>query len=71
VHGTPAPPLHCHAARSILLFNSSEEIKMAETIAKSFFPSLYSKLEKKKQAARANPLSIEEINTLLSLRFQQ
>lgn len=44
---------------------------MAETIAKSFFPSLYSKMEKKKQEARANPLGMMDINSLLSLRLNK
>lgn len=43
---------------------------MAETSAKSFFPVLFAKLDKKKQAARNAPLSNSDINTLLSIHFQ-
>jgi hypothetical protein len=42
---------------------------MAESIAKTYYPALLSKLEKRKQAARNVPLSIANITTLLSLRF--
>jgi hypothetical protein len=42
---------------------------MSEPIAKMFFPALYGKLEKKKQAARNAPLSMADINTLLSMQF--
>ncbi len=42
---------------------------MPESFARAHFPSLYGKLERKKQTARNEPLSILEINTLLSMRF--
>ena len=42
---------------------------MPEPIAKIHYPSLYNKLEKKKQAARSAPLSMPDINTLLSMQF--
>jgi hypothetical protein len=42
---------------------------MAESIAKVFYPSLYSKLEKKKNSARQHPLTMPDINTLLSMQF--
>ena len=42
---------------------------MAESIAKTFFPALYGKLEKRKQAARNVPLTMPDINTLLSMQF--
>ena len=42
---------------------------MAESNAKTFFPALYGKLEKKKQAARNAPLTMADINTLLSMHF--
>lgn len=42
---------------------------MTESIAKKLHPSLFNKLEKKKQAARNAPLSMADINTLLSMQF--
>lgn len=42
---------------------------MAEAIAKTFSPALFSKLEKKKQDAAGNPLSSKDINSLLSMHF--
>jgi len=42
---------------------------MADTIAKTFYPALFAKLERKKQTARQNPLSNTDINTLLSMHF--
>lgn len=42
---------------------------MAESIAKTFFPKLYNKLEKKKQEVRSRPLTMPDINTLLSMQF--
>ena len=42
---------------------------MAESIAKTFFPALFGKLEKKKQAAGTAPLTMADINTLLSMHF--
>jgi hypothetical protein len=42
---------------------------MAESLAKTLFPALYAKLDKKKQAAREAPLSLPDINTLLSMQF--
>ena len=42
---------------------------MAESIAKTYFSSLFNKLEKKKQAARIAPLTMADINTLLSMQF--
>lgn len=42
---------------------------MAESIARTFFPKLYSKLEKRKQAAHNMPLSSSDISTLLNMQF--
>lgn len=42
---------------------------MAETNAKTFFPGLYVKLEKKRQTAKAEPMGMAEINILLSIQF--
>lgn len=42
---------------------------MAQSHAKTFFPALYAKIDKKKQAARDEPLSMADINTLLSMQF--
>lgn len=42
---------------------------MAETNAKIFFPGLYAKLEKKRQAVSAEPMSMANINILLSIQF--
>ncbi len=42
---------------------------MAESIAKTFFPKLYSKLEKKKHDTRNVPLTMSDINTLLSIQI--
>lgn len=42
---------------------------MAESIAKTFFPALAAKLEKRKQATRDTPLSNADINTLLEMHF--
>ena len=42
---------------------------MPESFGKTFYPALYSKLEKKKQAARNAPLTMADINTLLSMQF--
>ena len=42
---------------------------MTESTAKTFYPNLYAKLEKKKSAARGAPLTMADINTLLSMQF--
>jgi hypothetical protein len=42
---------------------------MADSLAKSLFPTLYNKLEKNRQNARSKPLTIAAINTLLSMQF--
>jgi len=42
---------------------------MAESIAKTFFPALFAKLDKKKQEALSAPISNATINTLLSIHF--
>ena len=42
---------------------------MAESLARTLYPALYAKLEKKKQTARSEPLSMADINTLLSMQF--
>ena len=42
---------------------------MAQSHAKTFFPALYAKLDRKKEAARVEPLSMADINTLLSMQF--
>lgn len=42
---------------------------MTESLAKKFYPILHAKLEKKKQAAREAPLTMTDINTLLSMQF--
>ena len=42
---------------------------MAESIAKNSFPALFGKLEKMKNAALNAPLSMSDINTLLSMHF--
>jgi hypothetical protein len=46
-----------------------KENTMAESHAKTFFPVLFAKIEKKKQTARDEPLSMADINTLLSMQF--
>ncbi|MBN1759016.1 MAG: hypothetical protein JW863_11900 [Chitinispirillaceae bacterium] len=48
---------------------SNEEMIMADSFARTLYPALYAKLEKKKQAARDEPLSMADINMLLSMRF--
>ncbi len=42
---------------------------MSESIAKIYFPSLFNKLQKKKQAVRNVPLTMNEINTLMNMYF--
>ena len=42
---------------------------MAESLAKTFFPKLYSKLEKRRQAVRDEPLAMADITTLLTMHF--
>ena len=42
---------------------------MAQSYAKTFFSARYAKLDRKKQAARDEPLAMADINTLLSMRF--
>ncbi|MBN1307352.1 MAG: hypothetical protein JXA18_05510 [Chitinispirillaceae bacterium] len=42
---------------------------MAESFAKMLYPKLYSKLDKKKQETRGRPLTMHDINTLLSMQF--
>lgn len=42
---------------------------MADSVAKTFFPSLLSKLEKKRQETLSAPLKMTEIAVLLSMRF--
>lgn len=41
---------------------------MISSCAKTWFPKEYGKVEKKRQEALARPLSMQEINTLLSMR---
>jgi hypothetical protein len=57
-----------HAVNATLHIFNQERI-MAEAIAKTFSPALFSKLEKKKQDAAGNPLSSKDINSLLSMHF--
>jgi hypothetical protein len=42
---------------------------MQELFGKTVFPKLYANIEKKRQTAKSNPLKMDEINTLLSMRF--
>ncbi len=42
---------------------------MADSVARTFFPGLLSKLEKKRQDVLSAPLSMAEISILLSMRF--
>ncbi len=42
---------------------------MANDFAKSQFPSLYAKVERLRQNSKNRPLTMSEINTLLSMRF--
>jgi hypothetical protein len=42
---------------------------MSNSFAKAMFPILYGKVERKKNNARSRVLSMTEINTLLSMRF--
>lgn len=42
---------------------------MSESIAKELFPGLLSKIEKKRSTAQSRPLTMPEINSLLSMRF--
>jgi hypothetical protein len=44
-------------------------ICMAESVAKQLFPKLFLKVEKSRSTAQSRPLSMTEINTLLSMRF--
>ncbi|HEX2955472.1 MAG TPA: hypothetical protein VHO70_01500 [Chitinispirillaceae bacterium] len=42
---------------------------MADSVARTFFPSLLSKLEKKRQDVAGSPLRMAQISVLLSMRF--
>lgn len=42
---------------------------MAGSIARTYFPSQLSKLEKRRQAVMSGPLSMNAINSLLSMKF--
>jgi hypothetical protein len=42
---------------------------MADSVARTFFPSLLSKLEKKRQDMLGAPLRMAQISVLLSMRF--
>ncbi|NLE00551.1 MAG: hypothetical protein GX640_11820 [Fibrobacter sp.] len=42
---------------------------MSELFGKTIFPKQYGKLEKNRQVAKSEPLKMKEINTLLSMRF--
>jgi hypothetical protein len=42
---------------------------MANDFAKSQFPSQYAKVERQRQGTKNRPLTMSEINTLLSMRF--
>ena len=42
---------------------------MADSVARTFFSSLTSKLEKKRQNAMSEPLKMTEISVLLAMRF--
>lgn len=42
---------------------------MAESIAKQFFPKQFSKIERNRSAAQSRPLTMAEINSLLSMRI--
>jgi hypothetical protein len=44
--------------------------EMANDFAKSQFPSKYAKVERLRQDTKNRPLTMSEINTLLSMRFQ-
>lgn len=42
---------------------------MTETYAKTTFPGQYAKLERMRQNARSRPLTMKEINSLMSMKF--
>ena len=42
---------------------------MSNDFAKSQFPSQFAKIERKRQETKNRPLTMSEINTLLSMRF--
>ncbi len=44
---------------------------MSDSFAKSQFPKEYAKIDKQRKNAESNPLTIQEINTLLAMRVNR
>lgn len=45
------------------------EIQMSESVSRTFFPRLASKLEHQRETVMSRPLTMKEINNLLSMKF--